>query len=861
MRPCSLRYCARATEYSALRRRSYTHGSRLLSNYERPPLSGHSSGTPTNTEEHANRTQSHEWVRSQSNPRHSGIIPDQALSGNRTPSFQAPRDTSNEQLEGSGDYFEALQSSADALPRPKKERRPPPKDLLGAARALAEKLKRRGVGDEYLARDAFLMSLSLFREKGEAPAWSRNIHILHTLTHREKSNFEKWEHLEVRDWDTVATWVQELTGEGEGPAAYSLTWQQLPLKKKRERWADVVLWLLLNSPTQALMFLQATSSVTPSPPFSVLSDSFHYLAQHYYRPLFSSGPLKEQFEQYLLHCLRPKTWPTVGTAQNGLWLYFRLRRQSSLSTAFYLKFYRRMITASTGLLLYFVDRFTRANDINNALFCLKLAYRRGKKTPTFNHLIRKRCCKLLLLDDISETQGVRDFIVLRGILDIGIKLNRPMYNIVLTNALRIGDHQLAWEIYELMENEGSGADSYAYLTLLQDAIRRGDTESVGYVLRIIRANPRLRTQKQLASKTLHAIRTLSQDVLSERWTYANTYNAMLELYCDVHDRQPLVDLGIIAPEGNGFAPLGDTSPPSAHALTIMISAFAKAQSDPAVIRHVFKRFYRHILEGHPSIAPLAETDHTWNAFLTGMAGHADLLNDCVEVVETMLRPFEEEVTLQGDGRIIHKANPTVQTWTILLSAFLWSQQPRTAFTVRDMMLKRGVAFNQVTWNVMIRGFASMQMVDETAAALKMMERENWPQDAHTVKAVSMIHDQERLRWALDRFDKEDAASPDADPELRESNYAASSPEDNLDFARPGHDPANNDTEVESFGIDDSTARNIDSSTKLPAQGSSPADADTIESPQSDYTAPDTTDHMDVYREMMEYEQPTQTNTQ
>jgi len=63
-----------------------------------------------------------------------------------------------------------------------------------------------------------------------------------------------------------------------------------------------------------------------------------------------------------------------------------------------------------------------------------------------------------------------------------------------------------------------------------------------------------------------------------------------------------------------------------------------------------------------------------------------------------------------------------------------------------------VKFNDVTWNVTISGFANMQMLSETATALKKMEQENWSIDAYTLKGVQRLNELARLREVIDGLD-------------------------------------------------------------------------------------------------------------
>jgi hypothetical protein len=83
---------------------------------------------------------------------------------------------------------------------------------------------------------------------------------------------------------------------------------------------------------------------------------------------------------------------------------------------------------------------------------------------------------------------------------------------------------------------------------------------------------------------------------------------------------------------------------------------------------------------------------------------------------------------------------------------MYHRQPQAVGKIREVMLKRGVKFNNVTWNVTISGFANMQMISETAIALKMMELEKWPIDAYTLKGVQRLNELGRLRKVMDLLD-------------------------------------------------------------------------------------------------------------
>jgi pentatricopeptide repeat protein len=185
----------------------------------------------------------------------------------------------------------------------------------------------------------------------------------------------------------------------------------------------------------------------------------------------------------------------------------------------------------------------------------------------------------------------------------------------------------------------------------------------------------------------------------------------------------------------------------------MIAAYLRMQTDPRAVCNVFNRFQELVNHGHESIALLAESDYIYNVFLMAFLRDVRTLQHCVTVVETMLRPLPTTAVCKAqNNRPIQPAEPTVQTWTILLAAFMYHRQPQAVGKIREVMLKRGVQFNNVTWNVIISGFANMQMVSQTATALMMMEEEKWPIDAYTLLGVRRLREPGRLREAMDALD-------------------------------------------------------------------------------------------------------------
>jgi pentatricopeptide repeat protein len=185
------------------------------------------------------------------------------------------------------------------------------------------------------------------------------------------------------------------------------------------------------------------------------------------------------------------------------------------------------------------------------------------------------------------------------------------------------------------------------------------------------------------------------------------------------------------------------------ALYIMIATYFRCQRHISKIYQIYFQFRKLVAEGHESISPLAETDHTYNEFLIALRRHRGALRSCVRLVDDMLNPPPPSPT----GRAIVHARPSMHTWTILLTAFTFNRQTQAAEKVRDMMAKYGVKANDVTWNTIINGYANAQQIPETTHAIKEMERHGFAIDQYTIKSLRWVRDPDSLWDAMDAMDE------------------------------------------------------------------------------------------------------------
>lgn len=634
---------------------------------------------------------------------------------------------------------------------------------------LAGKLGHQTLSGKAEMRDTHLALSTYDYEAGtlEHRDWAYNIAMLHRLKEDEDfegnglSAAEKWEKLKVQDWKAVATWATALTSKGAelDDLEYAELWARtIPDGVKGGRWPSIVFWLLLNSPQDVPAFVSATCYNAKRPPFKMVAECLDYLNTHHRYEFGASASSLRQYHRHISLCLPPPHWPSVAPSELGIRFYLRICDPEQLKCAFsYIL--RWDILISTQFMLYFVDRFCQLEHFTDALDVLQQIVRSKAERPDdFDFQVAKRCSKLLTFDTVNGTDGVSGFWICRRILEMGIRPNVGMLNVVIENALRIGDHVFIWDMYEDMIQTDS-IDSYTAVTVLESVTQRRHIDRTVSVLRDIHDRPDILHHPHVVSKILKVIVSFSLDPECRYFPHTDMFNEMLKYYRRIHDEQPLLDLGmnIMYDEGEHHPMTAEHQhrwPPSAHALSLMIFAYLQCEVDYNVVQEVLYRFLDFVHQGHRDIAPLAESDYVFNALLVGLLRHAHLLTDSVKLVEDMLHPPTDMALLQSQPpRPIKPVKPGVQTWTILLRGFLWHRQPQAALKIRETMKKRGMEFTRVSWNAMIRGFAYLQRSDGVAACLKMMEKENCAWDWHTEAAVGLLRDKHSFNVAWREVDR------------------------------------------------------------------------------------------------------------
>ncbi|KAI9701521.1 MAG: hypothetical protein M1836_001577 [Candelina mexicana] len=538
----------------------------------------------------------------------------------------------------------------------------------------------------------------------------------------------------------TVSWVKLLLSEGPGVEAISKAWGHFKKERSLIVWRNVMLWALQSSPPLALNILEATYTLTPLPSYFV-ADSLEYISNYFLSKT-------EDHDSKAIDNLHRVTRLVVGRrsslasciSQRTIYLLLKYSTKEQ-ALALFDDF------ASHGALhhntsLHFADFMARHGEHNLAFRVVKSLFESG---INLSDLQIMSVCATILRSSAANGRGYAESTALLSqMLMMGLRPTLRLCNVILLIAVEGGDHETAFKVFSTIKANGLEPDAYTYSILLKGAELTSNTETIHDIINLARTS-------ENAMSNAHV---LSQIILHVRRTqpYESAFHTMLLLYKKYFDTQPLLDLGLKFEQMHESTEFLERKSQSPTTLGLMITAFLERCRDPNIVKGLYEKFRRQAEAGHPNIAPLIESLHACNAFILAFGRSQATLHLCTTVIGDMLRPLPRVVINTKTGKPIQQAQPNVQTWSILLKAFLDHRQSAAAEKILNMMKKRGIEPNQVTWNTLINGYSRMQDIDAAVGTMKRMEMEGWEFDDYTLKGLGKLRDRQNLMAAFERVE-------------------------------------------------------------------------------------------------------------
>ncbi|KAI9712564.1 MAG: hypothetical protein M1812_006873 [Candelaria pacifica] len=503
-----------------------------------------------------------------------------------------------------------------------------------------------------------------------------------------------------------------------------------------------MLWALQSSPPLALNILEATHTDTYLRDY-IVADSLEYISNYLLQE--SEGKDSEAVDnlhrvlRLVVHrrsglaiCITQKTFFLLlkySTKEQALALFNEFAPRGVLHH--YTSFRLASTLATTG-------------EHNLAFRIIQTLFSSGFSLSDSS--IRSVCLQILHSSAANGRGYAQSSDLLFQMLQMGLRPNLELYNVILLNAFEGGDHETAFNIYSTMKANGLGPDDCTYSILLKGAELTGDRDTFRKIIQeaeasgSIMGNPYILTQMLLHIRRTHS--------------YESRFSEMLSLYKKHFETQPLLDLDLKFAQMHESVGLLERINPPPVTLGVMLVSFLERCNDLNIAWALYKQFRRQAEAGHPIISPLIESQDTCNAFILTFGRTQTTLHLCTTVIGDMLKPLAGNVINTGTGKPTQQAQPNVQTWSLLVKAFLRHGQSTAAEKIMNMMKKCGAEPNQVTWNTLVSGYSRMQNIDAAARTMKRMEMEGWGVDDYTLKGLGNVHDRQKLTAAFERLEGE-----------------------------------------------------------------------------------------------------------
>ena len=573
---------------------------------------------------------------------------------------------------------------------------------------------------------------------------------------------------------------------------------------KQQIWEDMMLWCMQNTPKNALRLLIGTmkgSNLMISR--YVIADCLEYLSRHF---LDTDGPVDPWalWAIYHLTCkyiLKGSQDHHSSLVLSDYTVYLIMKQGDARAFLDVLLDSRVSLHANT--MLHFLDESVKWGTVSTSLRILQAVV--NSRYDVSKPQLQAACISLLRTRFDEKVQYKMQVAILSQILEMGIRPEIALYNVMLHNAIEAEQFDTAWKMYDMATANNLKPDAITYAVMLKAARLSNDPSLVRRALDQAEKDVRAMEESQrLLGDVLNVISHRNATFGRSAFPY------MLDIYLQYCDPTPLKDLGMCPPEVE--TPPGrllHVRAPTPYILGQMICAYLMMHRDSVDLHKTYVKYHDLILARHPLLLPTAQWDYVANSFILALSRKSENMAYCAIVVRHMLEaagenksatavaesktsavaPTASQDLLSHDPRsdVVAERSfprrrpssstiphiyetikersyrpcvPTVRTWSLLAGAYFRHKQKSSAERVLRMMRDRGLRPDATSWDAIIGGYASLQDVDGALDAVQRMQADNHEISLGTLNSLSKIWDTQRLLKALEKVTKEAAEKKD-----------------------------------------------------------------------------------------------------
>lgn len=324
--------------------------------------------------------------------------------------------------------------------------------------------------------------------------------------------------------------------------------------------------------------------------------------------------------------------------------------------------------------------------------------------------------------------------LLKFMLARGITPDKRIYNALLLNSVRRGDHPSGWHIVETMVESNIEVDKGTYSILLNNAKKHMDSASVRRVMESVGPNVS-GSQHYIGTDHLHLVFLLYKQNQKLGGTREGTaFEVMLPVYCQYFAIEPLLfcvpSLAEILP-GMNIEQRGKARPQT-PTMGVMFNALIDGITSSEVLHSVYERFRFSAQSNDPQIAGCLDDIRFYQSFIRKFGLLPDGLHMCPTILQDMLKTktmwrkpahwARSTKKIRDIGRAIpYRPIPNVHTWRALLTVYMFNKQPHAAEKVLELMTNRGIELDKRTYEVLVKGHAEqLNGVMKTVGAIDRM---------------------------------------------------------------------------------------------------------------------------------------------
>jgi pentatricopeptide repeat protein len=448
--------------------------------------------------------------------------------------------------------------------------------------------------------------------------------------------------VDITKYKTTKDFRDFLMGNDPSESLRSV-WEGVPAEERIQIWPEVMLSSLRDHPTKALEFLAATYT-NPYPPGYAVSDSLDYIVSYYLRERTIQNPknaleIFSTFERMLR--LGPRGH--FHLSQNSVYLLLKHLTDIHIGALFQLLTeFNHPLHKNT--LMHFPSELQKSRGADERMEILRKLWQEGSD---FNSPeVLSVCTTLLQRKKQSSGTTYSDSEIFEFMLECGMKPNIVIYNVLLQNSLEAGDPQTAWQIHDMMAENGIETDAYTYSMLLCDAKWRGDRASIERTVNIVTAKGM--RNAHITTDVLHSIFLLPH--LEQERQPSKKFERMLSVYCQYFRLEPLADIipwfkdayanviGSVELDGSETASISNEARMVAAVptLVIMLTALLRQLDQPGLVLRFYNHFCDRLKAGDPTAKALAQSTHVYNIILLALGRFSETLALCPRLIGDML---------------------------------------------------------------------------------------------------------------------------------------------------------------------------------------------------------------------------------